>query len=163
MSRPPIRIRVAKTAADFDVIATMQRVCLPVDDLVDPRQGTWLVARTAKGVAVGFSGGYLYKNADGTESAFVISRQGVIPAMTGLRLQQRMIAEHEKQCAASGIAEIWTYTATHNLASGNSFIARGFRMWAPRYWDDKGRVLEPGVAQPPNLMQFTYWRKRVIK
>lgn len=159
--RNPVRIRVARSAADFDVICTMQRVCLPMDDLVDPRQGVWLVARSSKGVAVGFSGGVVWKTEH--EHAFVILRQGVIPAMTGLKLQQRMIAEHERQCAEAGIPEIWTYTATHNLASGNSYIARRFKMWAPAFWNHTEKVLEPGRSNGVSLAAFTYWRKRVIK
>lgn len=155
--KSPIRITVAGPE-DHDVLRTLQRVCLPFDDLIDPKTPgfTWLLARTPKRVTVAFSGHY------DCGDAVVISRQGVIPAMQGLGLQKRLIAETERLAKVAGLQEVWTYTACHNLASANSFISRNFRVWMPEPWEEKGVVLEDG-QHVPDTTRFTYWRKAVAK
>lgn len=157
-----ISITVAKPT-DRDVLLCMQRVCMPYDDSVDPRQGEWLIGRTPKGTPVCFSGGYAYRN--DTESAFVVSRQGVIPALRGLKLQQRLLRLTCKRAALLGLHEVWSYTSNANIASSNSFIAAGFKLWVPAHWHDEGRVVDPGDPKhaAPASALFHYWRKQVIK
>lgn len=165
MSRQPIRIRVAHTEADLDVCRTLQRVTLPHDELIDPRPrpsivSEWLVARTPRGVGVGFSGGYRHRT--DAEDGFVITRQGVIPIYRGLRLQQRMIRETMARARRAGIAEVWTYTTAGNIASANSFIACGFRLWTPTHWNERTTTLEPAI--PTKLVYsptFLYWRRKL--
>lgn len=157
-----VRISVAKPS-DRDVLLCMQRVCLPYDDLVDPKQGEWLIGRTSAGTPVCFSGGYAYRGEG--EAAFVVSRQGVIPALRGLKLQQRLLRETCKRAVVAGLPEVWSYTSNANVASSNSFIGAGFKLWTPTHWNDPTRVVESGDARfaAPASMHFHYWRKRVIK
>ncbi|MBK6920583.1 MAG: hypothetical protein IPH07_24495 [Deltaproteobacteria bacterium] len=157
-----IRITIAKPG-DRDLLLCMQRVCLPADDSADPRRGEWLVGRTPKGTPVCFSGGYTYRSSG--EAAFIVSRQGVIPSHRGLRLQKRLLQLTCRRAAELGLPEVWSYTSLANVASANSFIAAGFRLWVPAHWHDHDDAADsaphPTATAAPT--QFLYWRKQALK
>lgn len=149
-----IKIRAVRSQADVDCCKTLQKVCLPWDDALTPtKTGWWLLARAAGGTAIAYSGSYEWKAEN--EHAIVIAHQGVIEAYRGLHLQARLIRQTCLRARDKGVPEVWSYVAAHNLASANSFIAEGFRLWRPHMWN--------GSVVHETEKEWFYFRKTVIK
>lgn len=152
MTQPTIKIKPVASPGDQDVARTLQKACLPWDDTLDPKtDGLWLLARTPSGIAIGYSGSYL----SAENNAIVIAHQGVLASHRGLGLQARMIRETCKIAIKRGVPEVWSYVSTPNVASCNSFVSAGFRMWRPEHW--------LGESVSPSQTEWVYWRKKVIQ
>jgi GNAT superfamily N-acetyltransferase len=147
-----MKVRIAQAEADDrDALKLLQRVCQPGDPMIDPTKDHWWIGRDEQGVAVCYGGARVYK-ANG-EHALLLTAAGVIPSARGQKLQRRLIAARVRFARDEEIPIVWTYTATHNVASANSLIASGFKRWIPRSW--AGEAVKPGDPE------WEYWERKV--
>ena len=102
------------------------------------------IARTESGEIAGFA---VLQVVDGGRSAF-LSRVGVLRAYRGQGLQKRFIRVRERKAKQLGCEYLITYTDRENLASSNSLIACGYKLYTPeRVW---------GLPRSESLY---WWRK----
>lgn len=79
---------------------------------------------------VAFCSLYIYP--DLPETAF-LSLSGVLPSHRGKRIQKKMIKHRVKFARSQGVKRLISYTSYDNLASANSLIGCGFRLYDPQW------------------------------
>lgn len=82
-----------------------------------------------EGEPVGFSGLHIYKDCG---TAF-LCRAGVIKQYRGHGLQKRMIRVRDAYARKSGVNRIISYVAYGNVASANSLISCGYKLYIPKW------------------------------
>jgi GNAT superfamily N-acetyltransferase len=135
-----VKIRLAKSPSDLDIIDNLQKACLPHDTLCDTSVGWWWIAWDDR-LPVGFCG---YRESVNWKRCGYLCRCGVIPSHRGQGLQKKFIRSRLSHAKRQGMD--WMITDTYrNPASANSLIACGFRMYEP--------------ADPWSYATACYWRK----
>ena len=114
------------------LLLDMDTVCFPdrkneASPLVD--SGTWWVAYDGKKPAAYACIRPSYQRGD---TAY-LSRAGVLPAYRGKGLQKRLIRVRLAWARAEGYDRVVTDTVCGNVASSNSLIACGLRLFRPGY------------------------------
>lgn len=107
---------------------------------VNPDLGWWWLAYL-EGEPVGFAG---MAEASSTPRAIYLNRAGVLEAHRGHRLQLRMIKAREARARLNNYAACVTDT-TDNVASANTLIRAGYRLYVPSW--------------PWSFEHALYWKK----
>jgi N-acetylglutamate synthase-like GNAT family acetyltransferase len=123
-------------------LSALQKICLPYDQPVDTNFGSWWIA-TKDGNDIGFAG--LVRTVSWTDCGY-LCRAGVVPDARGQGLQKQFIRVRLRQAKALGWRWVVTDT-TDNLASANSLIATGFKLFQP--------------TKPWGFKNTLYWRKKL--
>jgi GNAT superfamily N-acetyltransferase len=135
------RVDIRKQSVQ-DQLYALQKICLPYDEPVDTNFGCWWVA-SQNGVDIGFAG--LTRTQSWSDCGY-LCRAGVVPDARGKGLQKQLIRIRIRQAKTLGWKWLVTDT-TDNLASSNSLIACGFKMFKPtRPWGFKNTI---------------YWRRKL--
>jgi GNAT superfamily N-acetyltransferase len=98
---------------------------------IEPEEGEWWIAYDGdprEHVVVGFGG---CRTARGDEKALYLCRAGVVPAYRGLGIQRKLIKERERFARAHGYERVITDCTSDNIASANTLIKTGFKLWKP--------------------------------
>ena len=122
-------MRLARTA-DLEAVALLNHCILPNDPLGDElSRGVWWLLKEGRKL-VGYCG---MRTSDhpGNEGLWFLSRVGVLPEYRGRGLQKRMIQARVRYARTRRAELIVTYTAVWNVASSNSLIACGFKLYEP--------------------------------
>ena len=130
------------TPAKRSELERMQKVCLPHDDPVFPKNSVWWVGYDGK-QPVAFC--VLSPSSRWADTAY-LARSGVLYYWRGQGLQKRMIRIREKHARARGYTWLISDT-TENPPSANSLARMGYQMFEP--------------AEPWALDTSLYWRKRL--
>lgn len=131
-----MRLRRATDQDSLEVHA-MQATCLPGDQPI-PMSGYWWVI---PGVA------FCAVKSCSYPGEWYLSRSGVLPAHRGQGLQARMVRVRERFARSQGGRWIMSDTHRDNMASSNTLIRCGYRLFSPR--------------EPWALPDSLYWRKRL--
>lgn len=111
------------------VIKEFEAICFPADTRVKIKGSFWWFLEAEKspvayaalrpcGLAINRGMGFLL-------------RAGVLPEWRGMGLQRQLIAARVQFAKRSGLSELVTYTVPTNLASANSLIGEGFKLYEP--------------------------------
>jgi RimJ/RimL family protein N-acetyltransferase len=111
-------------------ILRLDKILFSEDQPVDPSGGWWWIIRDAKGKPVAFGGLRGCKHPSNRGLAYMI-RSGVLTKHRGKGLQKVLIKARIAMASRHGYKEIVTYVLDWNLASANSLIACGFRLYTP--------------------------------
>lgn len=122
----------------------MDRECLPTDLSADTSDGVWWVA-WKKNVPIAYTS--LKKSNQGPDTAYY-SRAGVLPAYRGRGIQKKMLRVLLKYAKAEGWARVISDTSKDNVASSNSLITCGFKLYRP--------------VTPWSFDSALYWRKELV-
>lgn len=105
--------------------------------------GAWWLVFDTTNEPVGFAG--ITPSTYAANTGYM-KRSGVLPAHRGRGLQRRLLRVRERYAKARNWCAVVTDTALHNVASANSLIACGFRLFRPDpLWCGEG---------------WDYWRKQ---
>jgi RimJ/RimL family protein N-acetyltransferase len=111
-------------------IMRLDKILFSEDQAVDPSGGWWwLIRHNGKPVAFGGLRGCRHPSNKGL--AYMI-RSGVLSKHRGKGLQKKLIKARIAMAKRQGYKEIVTYVLDWNLASANSLIACGFRLYHPQ-------------------------------
>jgi GNAT superfamily N-acetyltransferase len=135
------RVDIRKQSVQ-DKLLALQESCLPYDEPVDTNFGCWWVA-SENGVDIGFAG--LTRTQSWSDCGY-LCRAGVVPDARGKGLQKQLIRIRIRQAKTLGWKWLVTDT-TDNLASSNSLIACGFKMFKP--------------TRPWGFKNTLYWRRKL--
>jgi GNAT superfamily N-acetyltransferase len=125
------------------VLRTLQKACLPYDNLVATKAGWWFVAFNEQSLPVAFAG--MVPSSRWSDCVY-LCRAGVLPTVRGKGLQKRLIRVRLR--AAKSLGMNWAVSDTfENPASANSLIATGFKMFEP--------------TAPWGIRRTLYWRHRI--
>jgi GNAT superfamily N-acetyltransferase len=133
-------VRVLKSM-DEELILRLQLAILPTDEPLAFLAGPWWVAWVGS-EPVGFACLKMYDTARDTG---YLARAGVLKAYRGRQIQRKLIQVREKYARARLLKVLVTDTSRANLASSNSLIACGYRLYTP--------------AVPWAFKDGNYWRK----
>lgn len=123
--------RIEETGDGIAVLA-LDEECFPQDVRVRLDGARWWLVRSqgSDRSVVGFAGlrrcGLPVNRGLG-----FLCRVGIAESHRGRGLQKRLIRVRERAARAEGLTELVTYCAPWNLASANSLIACGFRLYRP--------------------------------
>jgi len=135
------RVDIRKESVQ-DKLSALQKICLPHDHPYDTNFGSWWIA-TENGVDIGFAG--LVRTVSWSDCGY-LCRAGVVPNSRGQGLQKKLIHVRVRQAKALGWNWVVTDT-TDNLASANSLIATGFKLFQP--------------TKPWGFKNTLYWRRKL--
>lgn len=112
-----------------DLIVDLDVKCFPEDYRVKPEGAYWWIDEEG-GAPVAFAA-LKVCGAEYNRGLGYLSRAGVLPKYRGQGRQRRLI--HARLAAARrlGLSEVVTYVVSSNLASANSLIGAGFRLYGP--------------------------------
>lgn len=131
-----------KQAATAALLQYLQLTILPRDTPLNPGEGYWWVAYDGE-LPVAFAA--MQQSVRWCDAGY-LSRAGVLYSHRGQGIQKRLLVVRERKARAIGWR--WLITDTHlNPASGNSLIARGFRLFNP--------------SNPWGFDDALYWRKEL--
>jgi RimJ/RimL family protein N-acetyltransferase len=116
---------------NHDLIVALDAVCFPADERVKPEESSWWVV-CDEGATVAYAGLRPCREPFNRGLAF-LSRAGVLSSHRGRGLQKRMIRARLREARRLGMHEVVTYCVPENLASANSLIACGFRLYRPEH------------------------------
>jgi len=125
------------------LLALLQKTCLPADKIYPATKGYWYVIYTQSGEAVGFGG--IVPSSRWSDTMY-LCRAGVTRAHQGRGLQKRLLRARIRKAKALGMN--WVITDTNeNPASANSLISVGFKMFEP--------------SEPWGFKTALYWKYRI--
>jgi predicted acetyltransferase len=112
------------------LLRDMDKECFPSVGEASPQvdSGVWWIARDGK-MPVGYA---CLRPSKQLSNWGYLSRAGVTAAYRGQGLQKRLIRVRLAYARAMGWEGVVTDTAKDNVASSNSLIASGFRLFRPR-------------------------------
>lgn len=113
----------------LEAILSLDKICFPQDAPPPTDTARWWIA-WAGDCAAAYAGLRCCQSPENRGLAF-LCRAGVLSRHRGNGLQKRLIRVREKAARASGVTELVTYTTLWNVASANSLIACGFRLYNP--------------------------------
>ena len=118
----------------------MDRECLPEDEPYPKtrRHSHWWVVRSRPdGSPAGFAGSLWWP----ADRHVFLCRAGVLPAHRGNRLQRRLVLTRLRHARELGAEGAYTYTHPTSLASANTLIGCGFRLFEPAHaWGGEGML-----------------------
>jgi GNAT superfamily N-acetyltransferase len=100
------------------------------DVAVEPEGGWWWLIRDHRGKGIAFAGLRPCHHESNKGLCFMI-RSGVLTKHRGQGMQKRLIRARIAMAKRHGFKQIVTYVLDWNLASANSLIACGFRLYIP--------------------------------
>jgi GNAT superfamily N-acetyltransferase len=112
-------------------VKALDEVCFPADVRVATENVLWWIT-WLNGEAVAYAGLRVCRESFNRGLAF-LCRAGVRPEHRGHGLQRRMIEARVAYARKLGIRELVTYVVPDNLASANSLIACGFKLYRPEH------------------------------
>jgi GNAT superfamily N-acetyltransferase len=112
-------------------VATLDKLLFESDEPVKPEGSWWWVARDWRGRAMAFAGMRACKH-EANEGLALLTRAGVRARHRGQGLQKKLIKARVALAKRQGFREVITYVLGWNLASANSLIACGFRLYTPQ-------------------------------
>ena len=119
------------------LIAALDARCFPADEPVDPTESMWWTV-WSEGEAIAYAGLRVCQDPCNKGLGF-LSRAGVLSAWRGQKLQKRLIRLRITAARQLGLLELVTYVVPSNLASANSLINCGFKLYRPTYrWGGAG-------------------------
>lgn len=133
-----------RRSRDEVTLLTLQKECLPGDEPLDARKGDWWVAEM-DGEPVAFA--CLRPDRSDPATGY-LARAGVLPKARGQGLQKRLIRVREARAKALGMKVVVTDTANFNVASSNSLIACGYKLYQP--------------ANRWGFADANYWKKVIL-
>jgi len=110
-------------------IMRLDKILFSEDQPVDPDAGWWWLIRH-NGKPVAFGGMRACKESCNKGLAYMI-RSGVLTKHRGKGLQKSLIKARIAMARRHGFKQVVTYVLDWNLASANSLIACGFRLYTP--------------------------------
>lgn len=116
----PKLLRVKWNHEQLDVL---DKLCFPYDTPYPRQDSYWWLMHN-----ISFCGLEILPN----NTAF-LCRSGVHPDWRGKGIQKRLIRVRQRFCRKNGIRRIVTYTSPNNLASANSLISCGYKLYRPDY------------------------------
>lgn len=119
-------IRVQRTE-ERDVVRRLDRACFPRDDEPEIDASRWWLAYDGD-EPVGFGGARFLRY---EPRAMLLERCGVLEAWRGQRVQLRLIRARLRWAGERRADVVITYTMPGNVASSNSLIRAGFRLYVP--------------------------------
>jgi predicted acetyltransferase len=129
-----------KDTTSLQVIAKLDKKCFVGDHPVSLKDTYWWIAYSEAGNPVGFSGLRLCRKKENRGLGY-FSRAGVIKSYRGHGTQKKMIRARLKKAKQLGLTHCVTYVKGFNLASANSLISCGFKMYSPHYkWGGKAAL-----------------------
>lgn len=112
-----------------DKIIRLDEICFPHDIRVNPARCFWWIDEE-NGRPVAFAA--LRPCLDQPNKGLgYLSRAGVLRSWRGQGRQKRLIRRRLSHAKRLGLREVVTYTTKTNLASANSLISCGFRLYVP--------------------------------
>jgi GNAT superfamily N-acetyltransferase len=147
-----VKVRRAREV-DFEEIRALDQLCMPLDervDLKDVDSHAWWVVRNQDSIAVAFAGCHIID--DGALQICLLSRAGVMPQARGRGIQKKLLKARIRWARDQGCDQVWTYTAHYNIASSNSLISSGFKLWRPYSWSGSTDVMST-----ENDTAWLYW------
>jgi GNAT superfamily N-acetyltransferase len=136
----------AVNGADPEVASLLrwlQLATMPRDDPYDTGNGFWWVAYEGT-EPIGFAG--MVRSFRWSDAGY-LCRAGVVRAYRGKGLQKRLIKVRERKARRLGWNWLITDTASYNVASSNSLLACGFKLFRP--------------SNPWGHEDGLYWRKEL--
>lgn len=112
-------------------VPVLDEICFPADERVAIGDALWWVAWRER-EAVGYAGLRVCREPVNRGLAF-LCRAGVLPQHRGHGLQKRMIRVRLAEARRLGVREVVTYVVPSNLASANSLLACGFKLYRPEH------------------------------
>lgn len=122
-----------------DTILRLDQVCFPADWRVRVENCYWWIEEEDREpIAYAALRPCAAKH---NSSLGFLSRVGVVPGWRGQGRQKRLIQRRVAQARRIGLSELVTYTTPENLASANSLISCGFRLYSPHHaWGGKSSL-----------------------
>jgi GNAT superfamily N-acetyltransferase len=112
-----------------DLIVELDAQCFPGDWRVKPEGAYWWIDEE-KGKPVAFAGMKVC-GADYNRGLGYLSRAGVVAGQRGQGRQRRLVHARVRMARRLGLKEVVTYVVAGNLASANSLIRAGFKLYSP--------------------------------
>jgi len=111
------------------LILQLDKRCFPSDTRCEASDSYWWFLYVGRRLA-GYASLSTREEASGIGYLY---RAGVLHAFRGRGLQRRLIQARVKHARRLGLKQLITYTSRSNLASANSLISCGFRLYMPAY------------------------------
>jgi predicted acetyltransferase len=129
-----------KSISSLQVIAKLDKKCFVGDHPVSLKNTFWWIAYNEAGNPIGFSGLKACKKKENKGLGY-FSRAGVIKSYRGHGTQKKMIKARLRMARQLGLTHCVTYVKGFNLASANSLISCGFKLYNPHYkWGGKAAL-----------------------
>ena len=120
-----MQIRRVSLEAYRSELEEINKVIFPESDPPYWRGQWWLILEEKE--IVGYAGATYWE----PDRRVFLSRVGVLPAFRGKGTQRKAIRVRERWAKEIGALGCYTYVAPWNLASANSLISEGYRLWEP--------------------------------
>ena len=114
-----------------ELVVSLDAACFPSDDRVVPEESQWWAIYDG-GKPIAYAGLRFCREPYNRGLAF-LSRAGVLVSHRGQGLQRRLIGVRLREARRRAMREVVTYVVPNNLASANSLIRCGFRLYRPEY------------------------------
>lgn len=122
-----------------ETILRMDEICFPADWRVRVENSYWWLEEE-DGIPVSYAALRPCQSKSNRGIAF-LSRVGVIKNWRGQGRQKKLIRCRIKYAKRLNFKELVTYTTSENLASANSLISCGFRLYVPHTrWGGQGAL-----------------------
>jgi predicted acetyltransferase len=129
-----------KSLTYLQMIAKLDKKCFVGDHPVSLKDTYWWLAFNEAGKPIGFSGLKDCKKKENKGLGY-FSRAGVIKSYRGQGTQKKMIKARLRMAKQLGLTHCVTYVKGFNLASANSLIGCGFKLYNPHYkWGGKAAL-----------------------
>lgn len=129
-----------KSLSYLQVVSKLDKKCFVGDHPVSLKDTFWWLAYNEAGNPVGFSGLKACKKKENKNLGY-FSRAGVIKSYRGHGTQKKMIKARLRMAKQLGLTHCVTYVKGFNLASANSLISCGFKLYNPHYkWGGKAAL-----------------------
>jgi len=122
-----------------DTILRLDEACFPADWRVRVDNCHWWL-ETENDIPVAYAALRPCQSENNQGIGF-LSRVGVLRDWRGQGRQKRLIRRRVEYARRIGLEELVTYTVPENLASANSLISCGFRLYSPHHrWGSKNAL-----------------------
>lgn len=129
-----------KDISYLQIISQLDKKCFAGDHPVSLKDTFWWIAYNEVGNPIGFSGLKLCRRKENKGMGY-FSRAGVLKSYRGHGTQKKMIRARLKKAREFGLTHCVTYVKGFNLASANSLISCGFKLYNPHYkWGGKAAL-----------------------
>ena len=126
------------------LLSSMHKACFPEYPMIEPIGDWWLVKADSRPAAFCV----LWQSIK-IDHAGYLARAGVLEKYRGHGLQKRMIRLREREARRRHWKVLVSDSNRGNVASGNSLISCGYRMWNPPVaWGNENSI---------------YWRRELIE
>jgi GNAT superfamily N-acetyltransferase len=130
-------MRIRKIALDDDNLIRlnrMEKICFPEIERgalgpYDKKSAEWWFSYNDTNTPKAFAGAKMWE----PDNCVFLCLSGVLPEARGKGLQKRLIRVRLKWAKKMKAKGAYTYTADDNLASANSLIGCGFKLFEPSY------------------------------